>query len=256
MKAQNHYSHRVGGGMAARARLEPWTPSVIANGSFFTSLEKPVSVYVLRHGQSEGNATGTFQGKLDFSLDDRGREQAKAAGDWLSGQHIDAITASPQKRAAETASLIASACGIQEILYLDSLVEVDVGIFGGLTWDSSKAEHPDVFEEFQYRSWDAVPGAESSQAIYYRAIDSWGAIRGLAEKGAEKVCCVSHGGLIQWLLRSTFGASSWLPLIPTSNCGISRFDIEPTGKGKPAFIQWGMINFKAPGSGKEAKPVF
>ena len=256
MKPQNLYSHRVSGGPADRTDIESWTPSVIADGRFFSTLEKPLSVFVLRHGQSEGNATGTFQGKLDFPLDERGKEQAKAAGAWLAGQTIDAIAASPQKRAAETASIIASACGLKEIRFLDSLVEVDVGIFGGLTWETSKAEHPGVFEQFQYRSWDAVPEAETSQRLYQRAIASWGAIRELAEQGAERICCVSHGGLIQWLIRSTFGAKSWLPLIPTSNCGISRFDIEPTVKGKPAFIQWGMINFKAPGSGKEAKPVF
>ncbi len=256
MKPQIPYSHRNEGGTPGRAPLEPWTPSVIADGRFFAPLTKSVNVYVLRHGQSEGNATGTFQGKLDFALDERGKEQAKAAASWLAGQSIDTIVASPQKRAAETAGFIASACGMEEIRFLDSLVEVDVGIFGGLTWESSKARYPHVFEEFQYRSWDAVPGAESSKELYQRAIASWAAIRDLAEKGAEKICCVSHGGLIQWLMRSTFGATSWLPLIPTSNCGISRFDIEPTTRGKPAFIQWGMINFKAPGSGKEAKPVF
>jgi broad specificity phosphatase PhoE len=256
MKPQNLYSHQSSDGQAAKAVRGSWTPSVIADGSFFASLEKPLSVYVLRHGQSEGNATGTFQGKLDFPLDERGREQASAAAAWLAGQKVDTVVASPQKRAAETATIIASACGVQEIQFLDSLVEVDVGIFGGLTWESSKTMHPDVFQEFQYRSWDAVPEAESSQILYSRAIASWAAIRDLAEQGAEKLCCVSHGGLIQWLMRSTFGANSWLPLIPTSNCGISRFDIEPTSRGKPAFIQWGMINFKAPGSGKEAKPVF
>jgi broad specificity phosphatase PhoE len=256
MKTQTPYSHRNDGGVTKKTHLEPWTPSVIADGRFFASIERPASVYVLRHGQSEGNATGTFQGKIDFVLDERGREQAKAAAAWLAGQSIDAIVASPQKRAAETASLIASACGIQEIGFLDSLVEVDVGVFGGLTFESSKIKYPDVFEEFQYLSWDAVPGAESSKDLYQRAIRSWAAIRDLAEQGFQKICCVSHGGLIQWLMRSTFGANSWLPLIPTSNCGISRFDIEPTGKGNPAFIQWGMINFKAPGSGREAKPVF
>ncbi|MDX9826910.1 MAG: histidine phosphatase family protein [Spirochaetia bacterium] len=256
MKQQLLYSHRNEDGLSEKAALESWTPSIIADGRFFASLEKPVSVYVLRHGQSEGNATGTFQGKLDFPLDKRGKEQAKASAIWLAGQTIDTIAASPQKRAAETASLIATACGIEEIRFLDSLVEVDVGIFGGLTWESSKTAYPEVYKEFQYRSWDAVPEAETSKALYQRAIASWGAIRELAEEGAEKICCVSHGGLIQWLLRSTFGAKSWLPLIPTSNCGISRFDIEPTAKGMPAFIQWGMINFKAPGLGEGAKPVF
>ncbi len=231
-------------------------PQVVADGAFFASIPQKTTVYVLRHGQSEGNATGTFQGKLDFPLDSRGREQASATAAWLSSQGLETVVASPQKRAAETATIIASACGLDKVVFLDSLVEVDVGLFGGLSWDSSQARHPEVFSEFQYRSWDAVPGAETSERMYARAIQSWEGIRRLAEKGIGTIGCVSHGGLIQWLIRSTFGARSWLPLIPTSNCGVSKFEIEPTPAGKGAFIQWTMINFKAPGLGQGAKPVF
>ena len=121
-----------------------------------------------------------------------------------------------------------------------------MGIFSGIDMETASALHPGVFGEFRHRSWDAVPGAEHSRSMYARAVASWIRMRELAEEGARTIVCVSHGGLIQWLIRSTFGVRTWLPLVPSSNCGISRLDLEPTGQGAPAFLQWSMINFLAP----------
>ena len=122
--------------------------------------------------------------------------------------------------------------------------------------DTARLRYPEIFSEFRYRSWDAVPEAEHSPSMYRRAISSWMRMRDLAMGGAKTIVCVSHGGLIQWLIRSTFGVKTWLPLIPSSNCGISQFDVEPTGEGLPAFAQWSMINFRAPDVGVGIKPTF
>ncbi len=228
----------------------------VVDGSFFSALPHETRVYVMRHGQSEGNATFTLQGRLEYPLDELGLEQAKAAAAWLADKQVDAIVSSPQRRAAVTASTVAEACGLPEPEYLPSLVEVDVGLFQGLTMTEAGSRHPEIFGQFRYRSWDGVPGAEHSPAMYARAVASWARIRDLAIHGRRCIVCVSHGGLIQWLIRSTFGVKTWLPLIPTSNCGISQFDIEPTGQGLPAFVQWSRINFKAPSVSQGARPVF
>jgi broad specificity phosphatase PhoE len=122
--------------------------------------------------------------------------------------------------------------------------------------ESARARHPEIFGRFQNTSWDAVPEAENSVSMYARAVESWTAMRELASRGAKNIVCVSHGGLIQWLIRSTFGARTWLPLIPAANCGISRYDVEVLGRGRSAFVQWGLISYKAPASPESAKPVF
>lgn len=218
-----------------------------ADGPFFASLAQPTTVYILRHGQSEGNATMTFQGRLDYPLDATGLRQAHAAARWFEDKRLDAVLSSPMSRAAATASLIAGTCGL-EVQTLDALAEVDVGLFSGMSVERAEAEHPDIFRRFSYSSWDAVPGAEHSSRMYFRAMRSWERIRELAVGGARNILCVSHGGLIQFLIRATFGAKTWLPLYPVGNCGISRFDIEPTGEGLPAFTQWRTINFQ---TGKE-----
>lgn len=219
---------------------------IVIDGAFFSSISHDTTFYIVRHGQSEGNATLTFQGRLDYPLDAKGLEQAQAAAAWLAERPVDAVVSSPQRRAATTASMIAKACGLGNPLLFSSLVEVDVGIFSGVNMETARTRHPDVFSEFRYRSWDAVPEAEHSRSMYSRAVASWMRMRELAQGGAKSIVCVSHGGLIQWLIRSTFGVKTWLPLIPSLNCGISQFDVEPTDPGLPAFVQWPMINFRAP----------
>ncbi|MDP2791516.1 MAG: histidine phosphatase family protein [Rectinemataceae bacterium] len=230
--------------------------AIVIDGAFFSSISHDTRFYILRHGQTAGNASATFQGRLDYPLDEIGLTQARAVGAWLAEKQIDAIVSSPQRRAAQTASIVAEACGKGEALYLPSLIEVDVGIFMGMDADTARVRHPEIFARFKHMSWDAVPEAEHSSSMYARAVASWIKMRELAESGARNIVCVSHGGLIQWLIRSTFGAKSWLPLMPTSNCGISRLDVEPTGSGSPAFLQWPMINFRAPGLGQGITPVF
>lgn len=219
-------------------------------------MDHDATFYILRHGQSEGNATMTFQGRLDYPLDATGVAQAKAAAAWFEDKKIDAVVSSPMKRAAVTASTVAAACGLPEPLFLPSLVEVDVGLFSGVDMETARSRHPEIFGRFQNTSWDAVPGAENSVSMYARAVESWIAMRDLASKGARNIVCVSHGGLIQWLIRCTFGSRTWLPLIPAANCGISRYDVEVLGRGKPAFVQWGLISYKVPAAGETAKPVF
>ena len=229
---------------------------IVVDGAFFLSIAHDTKFYILRHGQTEGNASFTFQGRLDYPLDKVGLAQAQAAGAWLAEREVDVVVSSPQRRAAQTASIVAEACGKAEALYLPSLIEVDVGIFTGIDADTARVRHPEVFARFQHMSWNAVPEAEHSSSMYARAVISWMRMRELAEGGAKNIVCVSHGGLIQWLIRSTFGAKSWLPLMPTSNCGISRLDVEPTSPGSPAFVQWPMINFRVSELGLGLKPAF
>ena len=69
---------------------------------------------LVRHGQSEWNALGRWQGRADPSLTDVGRRQAKKATGHLSG--FDAVVASPLCRAFETATILAETLGIGPVL--------------------------------------------------------------------------------------------------------------------------------------------
>jgi broad specificity phosphatase PhoE len=215
-----------------------------ADSSFFSTLRAETRFFLVRHGRSEGNARRIFQGRLDLPLDAEGERQARDAGAWLARQGPSLVLSSPLARAARTAAAIAEACGV-EAEPNESLREIDTGIFTGLGWDECKARHPGIFSEFEWRSWDAVPGAEGSEALYRRAMDAWAAIRDLAVATGGNVAIVTHAGFIQWMVRATFGSRSWMPLLSTANCGIFELFAEPTGAG-PAYLQWRRLDFVAP----------
>ena len=214
-----------------------------ADGAFFTSLDNDLEVFILRHGQSEGNARNTFQGRYDFPLSVQGEKEARQAGEWLRQFKPDYILASPMLRAKRSAEIVASAINIDHIELDDNLIEVDTGIFSGLNPEIAAQRHPKIWDDFYKRSWDAIPEAESSQSIYARAIMAWQHIREIAARGASRIVCITHGGLLQWLIRSTLGVHDWLPLLPISNCCISKYEIEIIKRNSIAFAQWTLINF-------------
>lgn len=215
-----------------------------ADPAFFSALRAPTRFFLVRHGRSEGNARRIFQGRLDSPLDEEGGRQARDAGAWLAAQGLSRVASSPLSRAAMTAAAIAEACGAAAEP-IERLREIDTGAFTGLGWDECKARYPEAFAQFEWRSWDAVPGAEGSEALYRRAMDAWSLLRDLAVESGGNVAAITHAGFIQWMVRATFGSRSWMPLLSTANCGIFELLAEPTGAG-PAYLQWRRLDFVAP----------
>ena len=219
---------------------------------FFNSLKSPVDFYILRHGQSEGNSAKLFQGKEESPLSAEGRLQAAARGRSLKtilaelpGRVL--LFSSPLGRARETAEIIAKEASLPGPVCLDELMEMGLGIWSGKNFDQAKNEDPVLWEKFMIHSWDAVPGAESSSVMYGRAMLAWAALRDAAVKQkADKVIVVTHGGLIQWLFKTTFQSRTWFPLFPLSNCGLSRLYVEP--RGQSAYLCWEEVNTPVPSS--------
>lgn len=66
----------------------------------------PVQITFIRHGQTDGNAAGRWQGHADSALTERGRQQVKALGARLAGRHFDLVVASDLGRTRETAAAL------------------------------------------------------------------------------------------------------------------------------------------------------
>ncbi|HYE78049.1 MAG TPA: histidine phosphatase family protein [bacterium] len=113
-------------------------------------------VYLIRHGESEGNKAGVLQGRQDWPLTDRGREQAAIAGRFLAedlGNHSAThLFASPLSRAAETAAIIRGLLPhpIPEPVHHDSLREIHCGALEGLPL----TEIPERFPGFAWPRTD------------------------------------------------------------------------------------------------------
>ncbi len=226
---------------------ESGAPAAV-DGAFFAAAAGPMEFILVRHGESEGNAGGIFQGRAEYPLTEKGRAQASGRGRSLAGLPSCAeaskvlLFSSPLGRAMETAELIARGAGFGAPETAECLVELDVGEWTGRSWSELRSASPETWAAFHSRSWAAVESAESPEALYRRAVLAWTFLRdrGLAS-GARAVVAVSHGGFLQWLVRATFGCRSWFPLLPVHNCGVFRLKVERAAPDR-AFIAWESID--------------
>jgi broad specificity phosphatase PhoE len=214
---------------------------------FFSGLARSVRFIFVRHGESEGNAAGILQGRGEYSLSGEGRAQgaarARVIASLLEGVPAEKrlLASSPQSRAVETADLIAAETDFARRVIIGDLRELDLGAWTGKTWDDIKDDP--LFPDFRERSWDAVPGSESSALLYERAERVWTRLRGeAAANGYAAVVSVSHGGMIQWLVKITLGCRTWFPLIPTANCCLYVFRAEPLGTDRGACTAWEALD--------------
>ena len=87
-------------------------------------------IYLIRHGQTERNRANVLQGRSDVPLNDRGRQQAAAAGQKLreAGVSFSRIYTSPLIRAVETAQIVTGKCRLETD---PRLIEMDYGPYEG-----------------------------------------------------------------------------------------------------------------------------
>ena len=95
---------------------------------------------MVRHGQSEWNAQGRWQGQENPPLTELGHRQARSAAHAVGA--VDAVVASPLDRAATTAHLIAGEIGVGPVMIAPGLMERHAGEFQGLTRDEIEVEFP------------------------------------------------------------------------------------------------------------------
>lgn len=150
----------------------------------------------MRHGQSEWNAQGRWQGQADPPLTERGRAQALRAAERLDG--IDAVVASDLKRAHETALIMATVLsrGLERIE--PRLRERHAGPWQGLT-------HAEI--EQQWPGWirsDRRPeGYEPDSLVAARALD---VVHELADEySGATLMAVSHSGTIRAMVHAVSG---------------------------------------------------
>tara|TARA_B100000378_G_scaffold76635_1_gene59658 strand:+ start:191 stop:775 length:585 start_codon:yes stop_codon:yes gene_type:complete len=142
---------------------------------------------VVRHGQSEWNATGRWQGRADPPLTDEGRRQSIAATGALGS--FDAVVASPLLRAVETATIIAERLGIGPVPTDPDLMERDAGEWQGLTRVQIQEQWPGYLEDGR-----RPPGYEPDDAMLARVRSGLNRIAGRVGDG--DVLVISHGGVV------------------------------------------------------------
>lgn len=147
-------------------------------------------VLVIRHGQSEWNALGRWQGQADPPLSELGLLQAAHAAGRVGA--VDAVVASDLERARQTAEVIAELVGIGPVVVDEGFRERDAGEWQGLTKDEIEQGWPGWLAE--RRRPPAFEPEEGFRARIRRALDG---VRSLVTEG--DVLVVAHAGVVYQL---------------------------------------------------------
>lgn len=148
-------------------------------------------ILLVRHGQSEWNADGRWQGQADPALTSQGVRQAEAAASSLGS--VDAIVASTLERAQHTANVIANRLGIEPVIALAELMERHAGEWQGLTRSEIEDLYPGYLGEGRRPS-----GWEPDDELVERVLVGLDAIASVVGPDAD-VVAVTHGGVIMAL---------------------------------------------------------
>lgn len=155
-------------------------------------------IIIIRHGETEWNQTGRFQGHSDVPLSKTGRAQAETLGQNLAINYVDAIYASDLIRAMETAAPLAARFGLT--VTPDPLLrELNFGAWEGRSFSDVNAENPNAMKQFYNDPECAdIPDSEPFPDFQKRVA---GRVREIAElHRGKRIVIVSHGASIRILL--------------------------------------------------------
>ena len=157
------------------------------------------TLYIVRHGETEWNKIGRYQGITNVPLNENGIAQAKACGNALKDIHFDRILSSDLSRALVTAETIRGNRQL-EIKTDERLREINFGDWEKLLFTEIEERWPGLIDQM-YRRPDIVkvPNGESFQEVQDRA---WSAVSDFLNENNEDetILITCHGGTIRTIL--------------------------------------------------------
>jgi broad specificity phosphatase PhoE len=160
-------------------------------------------VFIVRHGETDYNAEGRWQGQIDVPLNALGLAQAEKLAAYFANTKLDAIFSSDLSRAYQTALAVANVKNLS-IIKEARLREMALGEFEGLT----RTELDEKFPQ-EVASWDASedfapPKGESRNQTRARMLEAWQEL--IAHDKHETILLISHGGAMRQLLTALIPA--------------------------------------------------
>ena len=156
------------------------------------------TILLARHGETDWNRDGRFQGHADPPLNESGRKQAEGLAETLQGERPDAVYASDLRRAYETAEIVGERLGLP-VARETALREIDVGTWQGLTQ-----------AQIDGREWDGETYEQHRERVL-------GGLRQIGERHPRgRVVVVAHGGCLRRIQEVVLGQG--LPVI--EHCGV------------------------------------
>jgi broad specificity phosphatase PhoE len=166
----------------------------------------PLGIFLARHGETEWNRVGRWQGRTDIPLSEVGRAQARELGERLRGRGIVEIHTSDLSRARETAEIVAATLGLARVGVDPRLRERGFGCFEGLTRQECADRHPDAWQRYLVDRRVTPPDAEPQADVVSRVVAALTAVTASADHTGP-LLVISHGGAIRSFIHATTGTA-------------------------------------------------
>ncbi len=129
------------------------------------------TLVLIRHGETDWNVEGRWQGQADPPLNERGRDQARRVAEYYSQFGLAALYSSDLRRAMETAQIIGARIGL-EIIPEPRLREINLGRWQGMLTEDIQAQYPEEFQRWHHEPLSVQPpGGETIHALAARVLE-------------------------------------------------------------------------------------
>ena len=190
---------------------------------------KRTRFYLIRHGETDWNKAGRYQGRTNIDLNTEGKEQARLLGERFRFMPLDALYVSPLNRAMETAEQVARTTGVAPMAD-EHFIEINFGEWEGHTIEELSEKYGRAYTDFFREPFDhPIPGEGSFQKAMERAMEGFHI---LAERHkGQNVAIISHGGLLRVMLvgllemGDAFYRKTWM-----TNTSVTILDVMPDGR--------------------------
>jgi broad specificity phosphatase PhoE len=176
-------------------------------------------VLVVRHGETDWNREGRWQGQGGPGLNDTGRAQAARIAARLARLRIDALYTSDLDRAEQTAAVIGAAVG-REPQPDQGLREVDNGDWRGLTRAQVRQRNPAGYRRW-LRGEPGWHGGETYDEMHARVVGTLDRLLAVHRRG--RIVLVSHGGAVRAIVAHAVGlpAHDRVHIDGAENCSLT-----------------------------------
>jgi probable phosphoglycerate mutase len=186
---------------------------------------------LVRHGETNWNQEGRFQGQIDIPLNDNGLAQAEAARRFLADVPIQRAWSSVMARPRRTAEVILESHPEIELALSEGLVEIGHGLWEGRLEREIAADWPELLADWKVAPHTVqMPEGETIHEVWGRALSSWEAIAHSLEDGQTGLV-VAHDAVNKTILCALLGlgpADIWA--VKQGNGGVTVVDY-PHGPG-------------------------
>ena len=183
-------------------------------------------IFLIRHGETNWNKEGRFQGQIDIPLNENGKDQARKTFEYLRNISFNKAFSSSMHRPYETAQIILQQNKDLKIEKINSLVEISHGLWEGKLETEIREKWPLLLKKWHDKPEEVImPEGESIKDVSERSVNAFDKIC-LSQKDNDLSLLVAHDAVNKTLICNILGINySNIWMIKQGNGGITIFDL-------------------------------